>query len=280
MTTARQLAFTLAAFTITLAAHAQSTPAATDTPEPTRPVAHLSAEPPAGTTDCSKLPNRTLQTECREKYAQTRIIHLTNTTQQNDANDILVAVRNIADPSIKLFLVNSQDDIVVRTYPEELDKLESFIHALDRPHKVFRITYTIAESDAGKRLGVEHFSLVVADGQRVVLKQGDKVPVATGSYNTENSSSQTQFTYLDVGMNFDATVTSTAAGVVLKTKVEQSAVGPSNTIAGVAEPVVRQTVLEGVSIAALGKPLMLGSIDVPNSTRHIDSDVMIEPLKQ
>jgi type II secretory pathway component GspD/PulD (secretin) len=273
------IALTTATLTLSLAAHAQSTPPATDTPEPTKPAVHLSAEPPVGTTDCGKLPTRTQKSDCTEKYAQTRIIHLTSPAQQNDANEILVAVRNIADPSIKIFLVTSQDDIIVRTYPEELDKIEAFIHALDRPHKVFRLTYTIAESDAGKRLGIEHFSIVAADGQRSTMKQGDKVPVATGSYNTENSASQTQFTYLDVGMNFDATVSSIAGGVSLKTKVEQSSVGPSNTIAGVAEPVVRQTVLEGVSAAPLGKPLMLGSIDVPNSTRHIDIDVVVEQIK-
>jgi type II secretory pathway component GspD/PulD (secretin) len=279
MTTARPIALTLAALTLSLAARAQSSKPHIDAPEHLSASPSFSAEPPAGTTDCGKLPTRTQQSDCTEKYAQTRIIHLTSPTQQNDANEILVAVRNIADPSIKVFLVTSQDDIIVRTYPEELDKIEAFIHALDRPHKVYRLTYTIAESDGGKRLGIEHFSLIAADGQRTTLKQGDKIPVATGSYNTENSASQTQFTYLDVGMNFDATVSSIAGGVSLKTKVEQSSVGPSNTIAGVAEPVVRQTVLEGVSATPLGKPLMLGSIDVPNSTRHIDVDVVVEQIK-
>jgi hypothetical protein len=66
---------------------------------------------------------------------------------------------------------------------------------------------------------------------------------------------------------------------MLKCKVEQSSVGPSNTIAGVQEPVVRQTVLESYSAATLGKPLMLGAIDVPNSTRHIDVDVVVELVK-
>jgi type II secretory pathway component GspD/PulD (secretin) len=276
MTTIRPLALTLAALTFALAAHAQS-PA--DAPAE-KPAAALSAEPPAGTTDCGKLPTRTQQIDCTQKYAQTRIVSITNATQQNEANEILVAVRNVFPPSIKVFLLSAaQNAIVISTYPEELDKIEAFIHTLDRPHKVYRLTYTIAESDGGKRLGIEHFSLIAADGQRTTLKQGDKIPVATGSYTTDTNTAQTQFTYLDVGMNFDATVTSISTGVSLKTKVEQSSVGPSNTIAGVAEPVVRQTVLEGVSAATLGKPLMLGSIDIPNSTRHLDIDVLVEQIK-
>jgi type II secretory pathway component GspD/PulD (secretin) len=238
-----------------------------------------SAEPPAGTTDCSKLTSRTLVADCSAKYAQTKIIPLTNVGGQNDANEILVAVRNMADPSTKIYLVASQNAIVVRTYPEAIAQIETLVRALDHPHKTYRLTYTIAESDAGKRVGIEHFSIVAIDGQQTTLKQGDKIPVATGSFSTENSAAQTQFTYLDVGMNFDATVSSYGGGVYLKTKVEQSSVGPSNTIAGVAEPVVRQSVLQGTTALVLGKPFMLGSIDVPASTRHLDIDVTVEEAK-
>jgi len=72
------------------------------------------------------------------------------------------------------------------------------------------------------------------------------------------------------------TLTPVAGGGVLKSKVEQSGVGEQSTIAGVQEPVVRQTVLEGTSILTMGKPLMLGSVDVPGSTRHLDIEVMME----
>jgi type II secretory pathway component GspD/PulD (secretin) len=236
-------------------------------------------DPPAIDTDCSKLATRTEQSDCRARYSQTRIVYLTNTSSQADANEILVAVRNMLDPSIKVYLLASQNAIVISTYPQELNKTEDLIHSLDKPHRLYRLTFTIAETDAGKRVGIEHFSIVALDGQNTVLKEGDKIPVATGSFSTENSAAQTQFTYLDIGMNFNVTLTSDANGVVLKSKVEQSSVGQTSTIAGVTEPIVRQTVLEGISAVTLGKPLMLGSIDVPNSTRHLDIDVSIEQVK-
>jgi type II secretory pathway component GspD/PulD (secretin) len=238
-----------------------------------------SAEPPPGTTDCGKLSNRVLVADCTLKYYQTRIVYLTNVSTPNDANEILVAVRNMFDPSLKVYLLPSQNAVVLGTYPEMLNKIETFIHTLDKPHKTYRVTYTIAESDAGKRVGIEHFSLIAQDGQDTSLKQGDKIPVATGSFSTENSASQTQFTYLDVGMNFDVTVNTYGSGVMIKSKVEQSSVGASNTIAGVTEPVVRQSVLRGDSAVSLNKPLMLGSIDVPSSTRHLDIDVTVEEVK-
>jgi type II secretory pathway component GspD/PulD (secretin) len=229
--------------------------------------------------NCGNLPTRTEKTDCTVANYQTRIVSLSNVTQLNDANDILTAARNMVDPGDKIYLVASQNAIVLGSYPEEIARAEALIHELDKPHKAFRLTYTVAVVEDGKTIGTQHFSLVAADGQRTTLKEGDKVPVATGSFSTDNAASQTQFTYLDVGMNFDATVTSLASGLSLKTKVEQSSIGPTNTIAGVAEPVVRQSVLETVTLAPLGKPLMLGSIDIPNSTRRLDVDVLIEPIK-
>mgnify|MGYP000476360394 CR=1 FL=1 len=47
-------------------------------------------------------------------------------------------------------------------------------------------TYTITELDGGKRVGVQHFALALVPGGRTTLKNGSKVPVATGSFSTNN----------------------------------------------------------------------------------------------
>jgi type II secretory pathway component GspD/PulD (secretin) len=229
--------------------------------------------------DCSALPTRTEASDCAEKHAETKTIFLRNTTTQNDANEIMVALRNVFDPGIHIYLVSSQDAMVVTTYPVEMAKVEALIHTLDRPHKTYRLTYTFTEVDGGKSLGTEHLAMVIVDGQRTGVKQGDKIPVATGSYTTENSSAQTQFTYLDIGLNIEATLTAYDTGALLRTKVEQSSAGQSSTIAGVTEPIVRQSVFEGFSVLTLGKPVMLGSIDVPNSTRRLDIAVVMDDVK-
>jgi len=229
--------------------------------------------------DCATLPTRLETTECAEANYQVKTIYLANVTTQIEANEILVAVRNMADPGIKIYLTATQNAISFGSYPQEIDRMQALIHELDKPRKNFRLTYTVAVVEDGKTIGTQHFSMVAADGQRTTLKEGDKVPVATGSFSTDNAASQTQFTYLDVGMNFDATVNSIATGIAIKTKVEQSSIGSTSTIANVTEPIVRQSVLETVTIAPLGKPLMLGSIDVPNSTRRLDIDVLIEQIK-
>jgi hypothetical protein len=228
--------------------------------------------------DCRKQPNRMQMTDCVAAHYETRTLFLTNAAQQNDANEILVAVRNMFDPGLKIFLLGSQNAVTIGTYPEEFARIEAFIKTLDIPRKTYRITYTLIESDSGKRLGVQHFSFNVAAGQRFTMKQGSKIPVATGSYDLGKNGAQTQFTYLDVGMNFDTTVDTIANGVHLKTKVEESSATEDKSIMGVSEPLIRQSVIEGVSNLVLGKPAIIGALDVPGSTRHLDIEVLAELL--
>ncbi len=176
--------------------------------------------------------------------------YLTNATQYNDANEITVAAL-----------------------------AQKVISDLDRPKKTYRLTFITVETDGSKRIGVQHFSMIVAAGQRTVMKQGSKVPIATGSYSaTGNTGAQTQFTYVDVGMNFDATLEELANGGRLRSKVEQLSIAEQTSGVGVADPIIRQSSLEGTSFLTLGKPLVLGSIDIPGSTRHLDVEVVMEQV--
>jgi hypothetical protein len=262
------LAFTL--LPLGLTARAQDKP---DNPPPTPNESSSDQAPSKPVDHCYTI---------RNNATETRTFYLTNVSQRIDANEIMVAIRNIACPSIKIYFVGAQNALVVEATPDQLALAQKIIADLDRPRKTYRLTYTITELDAGKTIGTEHYSMVVVADQRTTMKEGDKIPVATGSYIADNaptSGTQTQFTYLDIGMNFDSTVEEVANGVYLKSKVEQSSLGQPSTIAGVVEPVVRQTVIEGDSFLSLDKPVMLGSIDVPNTTRHFDIAVVLNTVK-
>jgi type II secretory pathway component GspD/PulD (secretin) len=165
---------------------------------------------------------------------------------------------------------------MIRGTADDFATAAKIIKDLDRPKKLYRLTYTVSEMDGAKRVSSQRFTMMAADGQRVTLKQGSKVPIATGSVGTAPASAETQFQYLDVGINFDSTLSSVAGGAVMKTKVEQSSVAETTTIAQVQEPVIRQTSLEGTSVLTAGKTLTLGSLDIPGSTRHLDVEVMME----
>jgi type II secretory pathway component GspD/PulD (secretin) len=240
-------------------------------------------ETPAKTTESAAKPtNYAAQMYADMARARVQTFYLTNASQEQEANEIVVALRNILPPYIKIYLVGDQNAIVIDAPPEQLALAQKLITELDRPRKSYRLTYTLTELDGKQRIGTEHFSMIVVTGQQTSLKQGSKVPVATGSYSpgsVTSNGTETQFTYLDVGMNFDATLDETEHGARLKSKVEESSLGEDKTISGVNEPVVRQTVLQGIAFLTLNKPLMLGSVDITGSTRHIDIEVVMEQVQ-
>jgi type II secretory pathway component GspD/PulD (secretin) len=204
--------------------------------------------------------------------------YLANVTAREDSMEIITAVRNILPPDVRIYFVSSENAFAMRGTPDEFVMVQKIINDLDRPKKLYRLTYTIVEMDGGKRIGVQHFSMVLTAGQRTTLKQGSKVPIATGS-SEGGSETKVQMTYLDVGMNFDAMLDQYADGVRLRSKVEQSSVAEEKSGVGAQDPIVRQTVMEGTSLLTPGKPLVLGSLDIAGSTRHQDIEVVMEVVR-
>jgi len=205
-----------------------------------------------------------------------RTLSLSNATQQADASEIIAALRNILPAESKIYLVPSQNAIVVRAMPDDIALAQKLLTDLDKPKKTYRLTYTVTEMDGIKKIGSQRFAMVLASGQDTSLKLGNKVPIVT---DAASAGGQTQYTYVDVGMSFDATLIEMGENAMLKSSVDQSSVAPEKTdIAGVREPIIRQATLRGESLLAPHKPLMLGSVDIPSSTNHLDIEVLMEPL--
>jgi type II secretory pathway component GspD/PulD (secretin) len=212
--------------------------------------------------------------------------YLKNAVQASDANEIVTAIRNMANPCSKVYLVANQEAVTVRASAADLALIEQILSDLDRPKKTYRLTYTVSEVDGTKFVDTQHYTMVVVSGQQTQLKQGSKVPIATGSYNAVATTGehaapagvQTQFTYVDIGMNFAVTLDDFANGVRLNTNVEQSSVAGQSTISGVVEPVIRVTSLKTAAFLTPGKPIMLGSVDIPGTARRLDIEVKMDQL--
>ncbi len=94
------------------------------------------------------------------------------------------------------------------------------------------------------------------DGQTAKLRIGDRIPIATGSFSSGigiaggtaggiNPLVNTQFTYLDVGVNIDLTPrVHPNRDVSLKLKVEVSAHTSDVSIGGITQPVISQRVID------------------------------------
>jgi general secretion pathway protein D len=279
---------------------------------------------------------RTKRTDLDEQAVQT--FYLTNSTAQNDANEVVVAIRNLLDPSVKIYLVPSQNAIVMRATPDQLLLAEKLINDLDRarPEVVVDVAVLEVDRDKVRNLGItlpQSFGLTpqanpyaaaptttttttgtatasstftlnslahvsannfavsitggtlnalltdtdthilqnprirATDGQRATLKIGQKIPIATGSYNAGVSTGvasigvQTQFTYIDVGVNIDMTPTvHYDHEVTLKMKIEVSTQEAPVTISGVTEPIIGQNISEQVIQLQEGEPAILAGL--------------------
>ena len=105
------------------------------------------------------------------------------------------------------------------------------------------------------------------DGQRATLKIGSKIPIATGSYNAGVSTGvasigvQTQFTYIDVGVNIDMTPTvHYDREVSMKLAIEVSSQSGTVVISSVSEPIISQRKSEQVIQVQDGEPSILAGI--------------------
>jgi len=203
-------------------------------------------------------------------------IYLNNLTQQNDLNEIQSALRNML-PKAKLYGIPSQNAIAVRGTAEDVQLAQKICADLDRPKKVYRLTFTIRDAESAQHADAHHFALVVASGGKTIFKQGSKVPIVTGNFDTATSSANTQVQYQDVGLSIEAGVDAYAdGGLRLRSKIEQSSVAEEKSGIGTQDPVVRQTVLDGTASLTPGKPFVLGSIDVPGSTRQQEIEVVAD----
>jgi general secretion pathway protein D len=123
----------------------------------------------------------------------------------------------------------------------------------------------------------------MTDGEQTKLRIGDRVPIATGSFQAGvgvgatagtslvNPLVNTQFTYLDVGVNIDVTPRVHPDGdVSLKLSLEVSSVTGEETIGGIQQPVISQRKIEHEVRLKEGESNILGGLITRNETKTLN----------
>ena len=120
----------------------------------------------------------------------------------------------------------------------------------------------------------------VTEGEKAVLKIGQRVPVATGSTQAATGVSagssvaslvNTQFTYIDVGVNIEAQPRVHPDGSVsLKLTVEVSSVANYQNIGGISEPVISQRRIEHEVRLQNGEVNILGGLIERTTTNNLN----------
>jgi general secretion pathway protein D len=114
---------------------------------------------------------------------------------------------------------------------------------------------------------IQNPQIRASDGQEATMKIGERIPIATGSYQTGAATAivsslvNTQFQYIDVGV--DMTIKPTIhfdRDVTLKSKIEVSATNGSTNISGVTEPIITQRSVDHTIRLKDGEANLLGGI--------------------
>jgi general secretion pathway protein D len=127
-------------------------------------------------------------------------------------------------------------------------------------------TANLLLTDSNTRI-LQNPRLRATDMQKASLKVGQRIPIATGSYQTGASTAlvsslvNTQFQYIDVGVEIEITPTVHAdRDITLKTKISVTAQAGSVTISGVTEPIIAQKASEEVVRLKEGEANILSGI--------------------
>jgi len=130
-------------------------------------------------------------------------------------------------------------------------------------------------SDSSTRL-IQNPQIRSVDGQKATLKIGQRVPVATGSFQPGiggvgiNPLVNTQFQYIDVGVNIDITPRIHANGdITLKISMEVSEVDSQSNIGGISQPVIGQRKIEHEVRLKEGEVNLLGGMLEDQQTRSL-----------
>jgi len=130
---------------------------------------------------------------------------------------------------------------------------------------------------------IQNPELRSVDGQQAKLKIGDRIPIATGSFQAGvgvgavgtaglvNPLVNTQFQYQDVGVNIDMTPrVHPNHDVSLKIKIEVSSVTGTSTIGGISQPIISQRVVEHDIRLGDGQAYILGGLIERTDTKTLN----------
>lgn len=152
------------------------------------------------------------------------------------------------------------------------------VHAQDnREGSTYKVDFTIRDTgDAGGKTG-RKYSLLLNRGVKTTFKVGNRVPVASGGTNG-GALVNTQFTYIDVGINIDCVVNENGSKFAVHSDLDISTAVMPDKNSAVQNPTISQIRLNLDTTVPSGKPTVVASFDDPVTARKFDIDVAITKM--
>jgi hypothetical protein len=155
--------------------------------------------------------------------------------------------------------VSAQDSSPSKSAPEP----EKIVNA-------YRLDFSVNEFEDGKKINTRQYSMNLNADDSNEIKIGTRVPV---------ESKQGEFQYIDVGTNISCRLGERPNGLSIAVRAEISNFAMPDQQAQQERPILRQLSIKASTVAQLGKPTVVGSVDDPNSKRSFQLEVTVTKLK-
>jgi hypothetical protein len=153
--------------------------------------------------------------------------------------------------------------------------------AKSQPVQPYRLDFSFNEVVDGKTVNTRHYSMNLTAGNADEIKIGTRVPVVSGS--SSNNSMPSQYQYIDIGTQIWSQLRERGDDLILVVKGEISnldvGTGTGEHTGALLPPVVRLIKINGDTLLVVGKPIVIGSVDDPNSKKQFQLEVTVTKLK-
>jgi len=141
----------------------------------------------------------------------------------------------------------------------------------ERIVNAYRLDFSVNETEDGKKINTRQYSMNLNGDDNSDIKIGTRVP-AEGKDG--------EFSYLDVGTSISSRMHERGGQMALFVHAEISNFAiPDQAQGNSSHPVLRQLKIGASTLVVLGKPMLLGSVDDPNSKRVFQLEVTVTKLK-
>jgi 3D (Asp-Asp-Asp) domain-containing protein len=142
--------------------------------------------------------------------------------------------------------------------------------AQEKPINAYRLDFSVNELEDGKKINSRQYSMNLNSGDTNQIRIGTRVPV---------EAKQGEFTYLDVGTTIKSRLRERDNGLMLDVWCDVSNFALSDQQNQSPHPALRQLQINASTMVLPGKPMMVGSVDDPNSKRQFQLEVTVNRLK-
>jgi len=140
-----------------------------------------------------------------------------------------------------------------------------------RPLEAYNLDFSISELEDGKKINSRQYSLKLNTNDSNEIKIGTRVPMEV---------KQGEFQYLDVGTNIWAQLREQRGQTELVVRAEVSNFAiPEQGDKRDPHPALRQLKISGSTLLPLSKPMLMDSVDDPNSKRTFQIEVTATKLR-